>query len=57
VKKEIFVGVKKACQFNVPSLIQEVVFEHGDAGNTYGLTNMVSAITATTANVDEGATY
>ena len=57
VKKEIFVGVKKACTFNVANLIQEVVFDHGHAGNTYGLTNMVTAISAATANVAEGSTY
>jgi hypothetical protein len=37
VKKEIFLGMKKACKFNLASLSYEFVFDHGYAGDTYGV--------------------
>ena len=41
VKKEIFMGMKKACQFNVPNLDYEFVFDHGYAGDTYGIQDLI----------------
>jgi hypothetical protein len=41
VKKEILLGVKKACLFNVPSTSYEFVFDHGYAGDTYGVQDLV----------------
>jgi hypothetical protein len=56
VKKEILVGVKKSCKFNVPTNF-EFVFDHGYAGETYGVSDIVSVLGATTSNFDEGSTY
>ena len=41
IKKEIFMGMKKACQFNVENLKYEFVFDHGYAGDTYGIQDLV----------------
>ena len=56
VKKEILVGVKKACKFTVPSSY-EFVFDHGYAGETYGVSDIVSVLGAETSNFEEGSTY
>ena len=40
IKKEIYVGVKKACNFNLPTTY-EFVFDHGYAGDTYGIQDLV----------------
>jgi hypothetical protein len=40
IKKEIFMGMKKACQFNLPTSY-EFVFDHGYAGDTYGIQDLV----------------
>jgi hypothetical protein len=49
IKKEIFMGMKKACQFNLPTSY-EFVFDHGYAGDTYGAGDIVNVFNATTAN-------
>jgi hypothetical protein len=41
IKKEIFVGVKKACDINFPNLSYEFVFDHGYAGDTYGIQDLI----------------
>jgi hypothetical protein len=46
--------VKKACTFNTPSSF-EYVFDHGYAGDTYGLTDIIQVMSATTSNVAEGS--
>jgi hypothetical protein len=56
VNKEIFVGVKKACTYNTPTNL-EYVFDHGYAGDTYGLSEIVQVMAATTSNAAEGSTY
>jgi hypothetical protein len=37
VKKEILLGVKKACKFDVVNTDYEFVFDHGYAADTYGI--------------------
>jgi hypothetical protein len=56
IKKEIFLGVKKSCKFNVPATTVEFVFDHGYAGDTYGLNNVVSVMSATTSHIDVDGT-
>jgi hypothetical protein len=56
VKKEITVGVKKACKFDLPTSY-EYVFDHGYAGDTYGVEDMIQVFNATTGNLDEGSTH
>jgi hypothetical protein len=51
VNKEIFVGVKKGCVFNVPNPSYEFVFDHGYAGETYGVSDIVQVFNASTSNV------
>ena len=48
VKKDIFVGVKMACVFNSPTNF-EFVFDHGYAGDIYGLNDVVNVLCATTS--------
>ena len=52
IQKEIFLGVKKSCQFIVPTTTVEYVFDHGYAGDTYGLNDVVSVMGATTSHID-----
>jgi hypothetical protein len=56
VKKEIFVGVKKACKFNLPTSY-EFVFDHGYAGDTYGVKDIVEVFNASTSNFAEGSIH
>jgi hypothetical protein len=56
VKKEIFLGVKKACNFNLPTSY-EFVFDHGYAGDTYGVEDLIQVFSATTNNKAEGSTH
>jgi hypothetical protein len=63
VQKSIFVGVKKACDFNFPtalvtaSHVKEFVFDRGSEAEIYGLADVVTVIGASTSNVAEGSTY
>lgn len=45
IKKELLVGVKKACKFVVPTTF-EFVFDHGYAGETYGIKDIVDVFSA-----------
>jgi hypothetical protein len=56
VKKELKVGVKKACNFNLPTSY-EFVFDHGYAGDTYGVEDLIQVFSATTNNKAEGSTH
>ena len=49
VKKEVLIGVKKACQITVPATTLEFVFDHGYAGDIYGLNDVVNVLCATTS--------
>jgi hypothetical protein len=57
VKKEIFLGVKKSCEYNVPNLSYEFVFDHGYAGDTYGVGDLVSMFNVSTENESEGSPH
>jgi hypothetical protein len=50
IKKEIFMGMKKACKFNVPNLSYEFVFDHGYAGDTYDVLDLVEVFNSSTIN-------
>jgi hypothetical protein len=62
-QKSIFVGVKKACDFNFPAAlatannIQEFVFDHGSPGEIYGISDLVKVFDASTTNIAEGSTH
>jgi hypothetical protein len=63
VRKSIFVGVKKACNFDFPaalvtaSYIKEFVFDRGVEAEIYGLSDVVTVVGASTSNVAEGSTH
>jgi hypothetical protein len=57
IKKEMLVGIKKACKFNVPHLTYEFVFDHGYAGDTYGVNDIINVYGATTSNFAEGSSH
>ena len=56
VNKQILVVIKKACNFITPTSF-EYVFDHGYAGDTYGLSELVQVIDASTANFVQGSTH
>jgi hypothetical protein len=63
VQKSIFVGVKKACAFNLPTAlvtanhIKEFVFDRGAEAELYSLNDLVTVVDVSTSNVAEGSTY
>jgi Na+-transporting NADH:ubiquinone oxidoreductase subunit NqrF len=56
IKKEIYVGVKKACKFNL-NTDYEFVFDHGYAGDTYGVNDIIDVFNATTSNRDPSSVH
>ena len=56
IDKPIFAGIKKACLYNLEKEF-EFVFDHGYAGDTYGLEDLIAIFNATTANVSPGSEY
>ena len=56
IDKPIFVGVKKACEFKLATEL-EFVFDHGDAGDTYSLEDLITIYDATTANKAPSSTH
>jgi hypothetical protein len=48
--------VKKACQFNLPTSY-EFVFDHGYAGDTYGVNDIIDVFNATTSNRSPGSVH
>ena len=53
VQKNIFLGVKKACKFNVANTDYEFVFDHGYAGDTYGVSDLIKVFNTSTSNTVE----
>ena len=56
IHKPIFVGIKKACVFNLATEL-EYVFDHGYAGDTYSLEDLIAIYGATTANKAPSSTF
>jgi hypothetical protein len=48
--------VKKACQFDLPTSY-EFVFDHGYAGDTYGVNDIIDVFNATTTNRSPGSVH
>ena len=50
-------GMKKACKFNVPNLSYEFVFDHGYAGDTYGIHDLIEVFNTSTSNTESSPTH